>query len=502
MVRGAGDIVAAWAVAATLLAGCAVGPDFAPPPAPDVKGYSPTPLAKTTASAATVGGAPQTFVSSLDLPGQWWRLFHSKDLNSLVEQALTANADIEAAQAALSAARQNVYAQQGALFPTANANFTANRQLFEIGQPSDVAAGPQIFNLFTAQASVSYTPDVFGGTRRSIEALQAQADSQRFALEATYLTLTSNLAGAAVQEASLRGQIDATRRMIKIETDVLSLMQRQSKLGDIAESDVLAQQVALAQLEQTLPPLQKQLAQERDLIAALCGSFPSDRFPQQFAFATMSLPRDLPVSLPSQVVEQRPDVRAAEANLQAASAQIGVAIANRLPNITLSGEAGSTALALNQLFTPGFNFWSITGAVTQPIFDGGTLLHRELAAKAAFRQAAAQYRSTVINAFQNVADTLHAIHSDAVLLQKAVASERAASKSLDITRKRLELGDINYLALLNAQQTYQQALLSVVQAQAARYGDTVALFQALGGGWWNRSDARPEPALTISDIFH
>ena len=289
--------------------------------------------------------------------------------------------------------------------------------------------------------------------------------------------------------------------MIKIERDVLSLMQRQFKLGDIAESDVVAQQVALAQLEQTLPPLQKQLAQERDLIAALCGSLPSDKFPQQFAFATMHLPRDLPVSLPSQLVEQRPDVRAAEANLQAASAQIGVAIANRLPNITLSGEAGSTGLALSQLFTPGFNFWSITGGVTQPIFEGGTLLHRELAAKAAFRQAAAQYRSTVINAFQNVADTLHAIHSDALLLQKAVASERAASKSLDITRKRLELGDINYLALLNAQQTYQQAMLSVVQAEAARYADTVALFQALGGGWWNRANAKPEPPLSIVDIF-
>ena len=502
MVTRAGGIIAAWAVTAALLTGCAVGPDFAPPPAPNVSGYSPSPLPKTTASAATGGGASQTFVHSLDLPGQWWTLFHSKDLNTLVEQALAANADIEAAKAALSVARQNVYAQQGALFPAANAGFTANRQLFEIGQPSDVAAGPQIFNLFTAQSNVSYAPDVFGGIRRSIKSLQAQANSQRFALEATYLTLTSNLAGAAVQEASLRGQIAATQRMIKIESDVLSLMQRQFKLGDIAESDVLAQQVALAQLEQTLPPLQKQLAQERDMIAALCGGFPSDKFPQQFMFTTMHLPRDLPVSLPSQVVEQRPDVRAAEANLQAASAQIGVAIANRLPNITLSGEAGSTGLALNQLFTPGFNFWSITGSVTQPIFDGGTLLHRELAAKAAFRQAGAQYRSTVINAFQNVADTLHAIYSDALLLQKAVTSERAAAKSLDITSKRMELGDINYLALLNAQQTYQQALLSVAQAEAARYADTVALFQALGGGWWNRSDARPEPPLSIVDIFH
>jgi NodT family efflux transporter outer membrane factor (OMF) lipoprotein len=248
--------------------------------------------------------------------------------------------------------------------------------------------------------------------------------------------------------------------------------------------------------------LQKQLSQQRDLLAALSGGFPSDRLSQKFLLAGLHLPRDLPLSLPSQVVEQRPDVRAAEANLQSASAQIGVAIANRLPNITLSGAIGSTGVAVDQLFTPGFGFWNATGGVTQPLFHGGTLLHRELAAKAAFEQASAQYRSTVITAFQNVADSLRAIQSDAVALQKAVDSERASAKSLDITRKRMTLGDINYLGLLNAQQTYQQALLSLVQAKAARYADTVALFQALGGGWWNRSDVKPERPLTISDVFH
>jgi NodT family efflux transporter outer membrane factor (OMF) lipoprotein len=495
MAKGVSHGTTVLIVAAVLLTGCAVGPDFAPPAAPDVSGYTPEPLGRSTASTGTSGGEAQRFVGDLDLPGQWWTLFHSEALNSLIETALAANQDLKAAQAALTVAKHNVYAQQGALLPSVDGNFNGIRQA------SDVGAGQPTFNLFTTQLNVSYTPDVFGGTRRSIEALEAQADSQRFALEATYLTLTSNLAGAAVQEASLRGQIAATLSIIKIETDVLNLMRRQLQYGQIAQGDVVAQEAALAQVEQTLPPLQKQLAQQRDLLAALSGGFPSDRLHRRFVLTSLRLPHDLPVSLPSKVIEQRPDVRAAEANLQSASAQIGVAIANRLPNITLTGGAGSTALALDQLFTPGNNFWDVAGSVTQPIFHGGTLLHRELAAKATYDQAQAQYRSTVITAFQNVADSLRAIQSDALALQKAVASERAAAKSLDITSRRLELGDINYLGLLNAQQTYQQALINLAQAKAARYADTVTLFQAIGGGWWNRADVEPERPLSIVDIF-
>ncbi|MDN5003638.1 efflux transporter outer membrane subunit [Bradyrhizobium sp. GCM10027634] len=497
--RAAGKAVSALALA-LLLADCAVGPDFVTPPPPDVTGYTPEPLTSTAAASAG-SGAAQRFDSTRDLPGQWWTLFHSRALNTLVERALAANADLQAAQAALRVARENVYAQQGALFPTVDANVGGIRQLPAIGSPSDVGAGAPTFNLFTTQLNVSYSPDVFGGTRRSIEALAAQADSQRFALEATYLTLTSNLAGAAVQEASLRGQIAATQSIIKIETDIRDLLRKQRGLGAVADADVVAQEAALAQSEQALPPLRKQLAQQRDLIAALIGGFPSQALSEQFVLSGLRLPRDLPVSLPSRLVEQRPDIRAAEANLHAASAQIGVAIANRLPNITLSASAGSTAIAVDQMFTPGNNFWNVAGVATQPIFHGGTLLHRELAAKATFDQADAQYRSTVITAFQNVADSLRAIQADAVALQKAAASEKAAAKSLEISRHRLELGDINYISLLNAQQTYQQALVSLVQARAARYADTVALFQALGGGWWNRSDVEPERPLTISDVL-
>jgi NodT family efflux transporter outer membrane factor (OMF) lipoprotein len=493
--------VAALALAA-LVAGCAVGPDFVPPAAPDVHGYTPEPLPKSTASAATAGGQAQRFMRALDLPGQWWTLFHSKPLNALVERALVNNADIQAAQAALRVARENVRAQRGALFPQVDAGFFASR---ELPQPT----GPEIdnsfvaptFNLFTTQLNISYTPDVFGGIGRSIENLEALEDAQRFQLEATYLTLTSNLAGAAVQEASLRGQIAATQQIIKIEREFLDLLRQQRAAGQIAELDVAAQEAALAQVEQTLPPLEKAVALQRNLMAALAGGFPSDKLVEKFELAAMRLPRDLPVSLPSKLIEQRPDIKAAEGNMHAAGALVGVAIANRLPNIVITGVAGSTAPQITQLFASGTEWWEVTGAVTQPIFHGGTLFHRELAAKATFDQAKAQYRSTVIQAFQNVGDALQAIRSDAIALQKAVAAERAAAKTLEIVRGQLRLGQISYLGLLTAQQTYQQALLTLAQAKAQRYADTVALFAALGGGWWNRQDVEPEKPLTIGDFF-
>ena len=321
-----------------------------------------------------------------------------------------------------------------------------------------------------------------------MESLKAQADSQRFQLEATYLTLTSNVVAAAVQEAALRGQIAATKRIIEIQSQSLELLQRQYALGQVASSDVAAQEAALAQSQATLPPLEKQLAQQRDLLARLVGRFPSETIAEEFELSSLQLPQELPVSLPSKLVAQRPDVRSAEEQLHSASAEIGVSIANRLPNITLSANVGSSATAISQLFTSGTGFWALAANLTQPIFQGGTLLHRQRAAEAAYDQAAAQYRSTVLTAFQNVADTLHAIQSDADALKAAVAAERAAAKSLAIARSQLELGDISYLALLNAEQTYQQAMINLVQALANRYADTAALFQALGGGWWNRSD--------------
>ncbi len=338
---------------------------------------------------------------------------------------------------------------------------------------------------------VSYVPDVFGGTRRTVESLQAQADNQRFQLEATYLTLTANIVVAAIQEASLRGQIAATNKLIKIATDLLHTLRKQSAVGVISESEVLTQETSLAQIEQILPPLQRQLAQQRHLLSALTGGLPNEEPPEKFELAALHLPRDLPVSLPSQLVEQRPDLRAAEANMQFTSALIGVAVANQLPNISLSGGMGTNALSIDQLFGPGTSTWSIAGTALMPIFHGGTLYEREVAAREAFDQASPQYRSVVITAFKNVADSLTALQIDAVALQKAVAFESAAAKTLEIARKHLLIGDISYLEVLTAQQNYQQALLTLVIAKSNRFSDTAALFQALGGGWWNRADVEP-----------
>ncbi len=479
---------------AALVCGCAVGPDFVRPSAPTVSNYLPGRSPDLTASADIEGGAAQRFLRGRDIPGEWWALFRSKPLKSLIAEALKNNYDLQAAQAALRVARANTEAQRGFFYPSIDGSFDASRQKV----PADINGQvpvPSIFNVFTAQVSVSYTPDVFGANRRAVESLEGLEEAQRFQLEATYLTLTSNIVVAAVQEASLRGQIEATETIIKIATNLLDLLRRQQGLGQIAQADVVQQEAALAQIEQTLPPLQRQLEQQRHLLAALAGRFPSQEPKEKFFLAGLHLPQAVPVTLPSKLVEQRPDIRAAEENLRSASALIGVAVANRLPNITLSANAGSTAFSLSDLFSPKTNFWTLASSVVQPIFHGGTLLQREIAARAAYDQAMAEYRSTVINAFQNVADVLTALRTDAVALQKAVIAERAALRSLDITRERLRLGDINYLQVLSAQQTYQQALINRVLAQANRYADTAALYQALGGGWWNRMDVKPPPPL-------
>jgi NodT family efflux transporter outer membrane factor (OMF) lipoprotein len=492
--------VAALALLVSFLAlsACAVGPDFATPPAPPVSGYTPEGQPATTAAIDVAGGAAQRFAFGRDIPGEWWKVFHSKELDSLIAEALRANPSLQAAQAALWQAKENLYAQEGKLFPSLDANASATRQQFS---PSEFGGSgpPFIFNLFQTTVNVSYAPDVFGGQRRQIEATAALAEYQRFQLEATYLTLTSNVVTAAVQEASLRGQIDATRDIIKAETDQLDVVRHQFEVGAAARTDVLTQQSEVATAQATLPPLQKQLEQQRHVLLALIGRFPNQAGNDHLTLAALRLPTDLPLSLPSQLVEQRPDVRAAQAQLHQSSAQIGVAIANRLPQFTLTGDYGTAAVATAALFTPQSLIWTAAASGTQPIFHGFTLLHQQRAAEAAYDQADAQYRATVLAAFQNVADALRALQLDAATLRAQRAALRAAADTLDLARGQYRLGAISYVILLNAQHSYQQARLAVVQAQAARYADTAALFQALGGGWWNRIDVAPNPRTPDPD---
>jgi NodT family efflux transporter outer membrane factor (OMF) lipoprotein len=477
------------AISALLLtAGCAVGPEFKRPAPPTNGGYTPAPLSTTSSTSNVAGGEAQQFVDARDIPGEWWILFHSKPLDDLIERSLKANPDLKAAQAALLVARENVLAQRGAYYPSVNGGFSALRAKTSADVSPVTNTSALNYSFYTPQVSVSYVPDVFGLNRRTVESLQAQEQQARFALAATHITLSANVAGGAIQEGSLRAQIAATRELITINTDMLEILRTQYVKGYVGRLDVAAQESQLAQVAATLPPLLKQLAQQRDLLAVLSGGFPNQDLAEKFELSSLQLPQELPVSLPSQLVEQRPDVRQAEENLHSASAQIGVAVANRLPSFALTADAGSMAVVLGRLFAGGTGFWDVGASVTQPIFEGGTLLHRERAAKAAYTQASEQYRSTVLTAFQNVADTLNALQQDADALKAAAAAKDAAAVTLDLAKKQFQAGYVNYLGLLNAEQTYQQAVINLVQAQANRYADTAALFEALGGGWWNRAD--------------
>ena len=475
-------------LALLLASGCALGPNFKTPPAPDVSDYTARPLSTTAASTNGSGGEAHRFAKGIDISADWWTLFHSGPLNELIEQSITNNPDLKAAQAALSVAREDVLAQRGGYYPTVTAGFSASRQR----QSGQIAPTPNsnafLYNLFTPQVTVSYVPDVFGLNRRTVESLQAQEQEIHFQMIATYTTLTANVVVTAIQEGSLQMQIDATRQLIDINSKMVQILQYQFAKGYASQLDVSALESQLAQVTATLPPLLKQSAQLRDLLAVLAGRFPNQAPTEQFELSSLQLPQELPVSLPSELVAQRPDVLQAEANLHAASAKIGIAIANRLPNITLTANAGSTALAMDQLFTAGTGFWGVGAAATAPLFQGGTLLHLERAAKAAYDQAAEQYRSTVLTAFQNVADTLTALEQDADALKATATAADAAKTTLDLSQRQLLDGYAGYLALLSAEQTYQQARINLVQAQANRYADTAALFQALGGGWWHRAD--------------
>ena len=485
--------------AATLVVGCAVGPDFTRPDPPQVDRYTRQPLTSRTTSAAVAGGESQRFVQEMDIPGKWWTLFRSRGLNALIDRSLKANPTLDSAMAALRQASENVHAQEGKYFPLIQANYTPMReQIAQSVVGNEPIPGVSTFNLHTAQGLISYTFDLWGLNRRTVESLQAQAESQRFLVEAAYLTLTSNVVAAAVQEASLRDQIAATHKIIDINSDMLGILRKQFDTGYANRIDVAVQEAQLAQVRATLPPLQKQLAQQRDLLTALTGRFPSEEPPERFDLATLHLPRDLPVSLPSKLIEQRPDVRSSEELLHSASAQIGVAVANMLPDVTMTATGGYIGQALPGLISPANGFWTLAGSVTQPVFDGFTLLHLKRAAEDAYDQAAATYRSTVISALQNVADQLHALREDANALKAAAEWEHAAKISLDLSRQQMQTGYANVLLLLAAEMAYQQAVIAVVQARAARLADVVALYQALGGGWWNREDVPPPKPLVAT----
>jgi NodT family efflux transporter outer membrane factor (OMF) lipoprotein len=477
------------------LTACEVGPDYHQPPAPAVGGYTPETL---PASTRTAKGVAQHFVSGADISGEWWTLFHSPELTSLIDTGLARNPTLAAAQQTLIEAEENVRAEQGSLLPTLSGNLQVERSKISSAQfasegVSSAAGAVKVppFNLYNATVSVSYSPDVFGGVRRQVESLQAQADYERYELEASYLTLTANIVTAAVTEASYHAQIDATDRIIAADQKQLDILRTQVALGGVAQANVLSQEATVLNEQATLPPLESQLAQARNQLADYVGAFPADFHEADFTLDSLDLPTDLPVSLPSSLVEQRPDIAESAAEVHEASANVGVATANLLPQLSLTPEVGYEAVTTATLFTPASLLWSLVGGVTQPIFEGGTLRARRLSDIAALRAAGQTYQATVLMAFQTVANALQSLQYDAVTLHASELAEQSSARSLAVTRNQYLLGGQPFTAVLTAQTTYQNAVIARVKAEAARLSDTAALFQALGGGWWHRQDVTP-----------
>lgn len=489
MLRGGLSTLISLTVICVVLSACSVGPDYRRPDLPDVKHYTPTELPETTAASPVTGGEAQRFVLGQEIQAEWWNLFHSEALDGLIHLALTKNPTLEAAKARLREAQENWRAEAGSLYPSVDANASAGRQKISgasFGQPGG-SFSP--FNLFNASVNVTYSLDIFGGTRRELEALQAQVDYERFQVEAAYLSLTANIVTTAEKEASLRAQIKTTQEIMAIQEKELELVKKQHELGSASLSDVYAQYSQLARTKTTLPPLEKELAFTRHQLAVLAGLFPEKAgMLPEFDLDSQQLPRELPVSLPSTLARNRPDIAASEALLHAASAKVGVATADLYPKVTLTGSYGTESVKLENLFSPGAVVWSIGAGLLQPVFRGGELRAKKRSAVAAYDQAEANYRETVFQSFREVADALRALEDDARALKAQSEAETGARLLLDLTQRQFKLGAANYLSLLNAQRDYQLARMGLVQAEAARFADTAALFQAMGGGWQKGAD--------------
>lgn len=479
------------------LAGCAVGPQFASPDAPSDASYRKDALpAQTRAVDGVPQGDAQRFIAATPVAARWWTSFNNPELDRRVDLALANSPTIASAQAALRQAEANVDATRGGLFPTVNANAGATRSKSALGgfsnsggtggtiTPGDTPSSASAYTIYNAGVSVSYAPDLFGGVRRGVEAQQALADAQLYQLGATYLTLASNVATTSFREASLREQIRSNEDIIGLLREQLDLVQRQFDVGAISMGDVLQSRAQIASAQAVLPALRQQLAATQTQLAVYLGQTPASAELTALSLDAIALPTDIPVSLPSELVRQRPDIRAAEAQLHRATAQVGVATANLFPQISLSGSWGSQAVdGGSNLFGSGTDVWNLGLNLLQPIFRGGTLRAQKRAAEAGLDQASANYRGTVLTAFQNVADSLRALELDAESLAAQAEAEQATASSLELVKKQYRDGSINYLQVLDSTRLYQQARLAVIAARAARLADTAALYASLGGGW-------------------
>jgi NodT family efflux transporter outer membrane factor (OMF) lipoprotein len=498
MTPGRSQVLALSAVCAVLLAACAVGPDFQRPATPEHAGFAEASLPlQIPAATPEPGGEAQRLRAGNDLAHDWWTLFNSAALNQFIVAALRDNPSLAAASASLRQAQEVLAANRGNLLvPGVNGQLGAERERAsgaQLGLPSLSST----FNLYNAQVSVSYTLDLFGSVRRQLEALQAQVDYQQNQLRGAQLALTANIVTAVIREAQLRDQIQALHDVEDMQRAGLVIVERRFALGAVTRTDVLSQRTALATTIAALPPLERQRAQARHLLAVYAGKTPTELDLAALDLARLELPVDLPVSVPSELARQRPDILEAESLLHQASAQVGVATANLYPQVTLGGNFGYVALSTSQLFEPASVAWGLTAGLVQPIFHGGALAAQRRAAVAAFDEAAANYRQTVLLAFANVADALRALEFDAHALAAVTDAYVQARASAELAQKQFDTGAVSYLSLLNAQQQFRQAAVAVVQARADRFADTAALFQAIGGGWWNEpASAAQKPVAT------
>lgn len=470
-----------------LLAGCMVGPDFHPQPPPASQRYGGSSPPEMVPAAR---GAPaQRLIAGMPVTQRWWARFGNPDLGALVEEALAANADVEAADAALRQARELAGVAAAARLPMLDLSYQAEQTRTSKSLSGVLAdSNRYLYSLNTAQVTIAYPLDLFGGLARKTESARAAAEAQYFRTEAARLTVATNTVLAVIRDGALREQIAATQASIAVNRSLLELFRKRQALGQIGAADIAAQETALARAEGALPPLMKAAAHQRAALNVLLGREPGAPSPAPISLDRLTLPADLPLTLPSDLVRQRPDIRAAQAQLHGASADVGVAIAARLPSITLGANYGGKAIEFGRMFQGENPFWSLIGGVTQPLFRGGALKRQQRAAEAALDAAKAQYRGVVLAALADVSDTLAALGADAEALRSAAKASEAAHRNLGYVQRQLELGDVGTLAVLSAANADAEAQVQFAQARAARFADTVALYQALGGGW---SDADP-----------
>ncbi len=471
-------------VLALLLAGCALGPDFerpAPPPGDHV-------LAPTAADALQADGSAQRFDRDADVPARWWTLLGSEEIDALVADALEHSPTLTAAQAALRQSEDDLRAGYGVFYPQLGASLTAARQsTVTVLNHAPAASGP--YNLGTAAASVSYVPDLFGGQRRTVEALRAVVDQQRYGELAAYLSLTTNLVNTGVARAAYQAQRDALREIERMQADQIHIAEVQFQAGTAAYTAVVALKSQQATNEAGVAALEQRIDQSEHLLALLGGHAPADARAALIRLEELHLPADLPDALPSTLARHRPDILAAEADLHRASAQIGIATADLFPSLTLGGSAGASHAAIADLLRSGTSFWSLQAQLAGSIFSGGSAWFGRRAAIDAYDASLAAYRQTVLTALDQVADTMSALGHDAQALRAQSAALAAAAEALKLTRVNYDAGTAGYLELLSADSQYQQARLAYLGALAQRLQDTVALYAALGGGWWNRAGA-------------